>query len=121
MKSSAPGPARALLRPFLAALLLLPACAGVASAQSRDSYFNAVDTDRDGRISLPEYLERMSWAFHEMDRDRNQVLTPDEQLVAGAPTLTLADLHRRLSGQFKRQDRNRDGALSPAEYLAPPA
>ena len=101
--------------------LLLAACVGSASAQSRDSYFNAVDTDHDGRISLPEYLERMSWAFKEMDRDGNRVLTPNEQLVAGAPTLTLAELHERLTGQFKRQDRNQDGVLSAAEYLAPPA
>lgn len=102
-------------------VLLFSVGAGDASAQSRAGYFAAVDTDRDGRISLPEYLDRMSWAFQQMDRNGDKALTPDEQLVPGARTLLLTDLHRRLTRQFHRQDKNRDGTLSPAEYLAPPA
>jgi Ca2+-binding EF-hand superfamily protein len=91
-----------------------------AYAQTQSSYFDAVDTDRDGRISLGEFQERMSWAFHQMDRNRDQVLSPDEQLVPNAPTLTLAEHHRRLAEQFRRQDKNKDGSLSPREFLAPP-
>ncbi len=94
---------------------------GSAVAQTRSSYFEAVDLDGDGRVSLPEFLERMSWAFRQMDRNGDQILSPDEQLVPDAPTVTLADLHRRLTEQFRRQDSNRDGWLSARELLAPPA
>lgn len=105
--------------PIIALAVLL--AAGNASAQSASSYFEAVDVDGDGRVSLAEFLERMSWAFRQMDRNGDGVLSPDEQLVPNAPTVTLEDLHRRLSEQFRRQDRNHDGWLSPREMLAPPA
>ncbi|MEO7251267.1 MAG: hypothetical protein ABIW30_01525 [Arenimonas sp.] len=90
-------------------------------AQSQSSYFAAVDTDHDGRISLAEFQERMSWAFRQMDHNGDQILTRDEQLVPNAATLSLGELHRRLAAQFRRQDRNHDGTLSPREFLAPPA
>ena len=40
---------------------------GAAPAQSGADYFSVVDTDGNGRVSLPEFLERMSWAFRQMD------------------------------------------------------
>ena len=92
-----------------------------ASAQSRASYFDAVDNNHDGRISLGEFQERMSWAFRQMDRNGDEVLSPDEQLVPNAATLSLTELRLRLARQFRRQDRNQDGSLSPTEFLAPPA
>jgi Ca2+-binding EF-hand superfamily protein len=109
------------------AILLSASLGGVAlvisasaMAQTRSSYFNAVDTDHDGRISLAEFQERMSWAFRQMDRNGDEVLSPDEQLVPNAPRLSLAELRQRLAAQYRRQDRNKDGSLSPAEFLAPP-
>lgn len=101
----------------LLAALSLPAS---AQAQSRSSYYDAVDTDHDGKVSLAEFQERMSWAFRQMDRNRDEVLSPDEQLVPNAPRVTLAEHRQRLAAQFRRQDKNRDGALSAAEFLAPP-
>ena len=105
-----------------ACALLLLACAlpAIAQAQSGRSYFDIVDLDRDGRISVPEYLERFSYAFRQMDRNRDEVVDEREQLVAGSPRLTLAQLHAQLRAQFARQDKNRDGTLSPSEFLAPP-
>jgi Ca2+-binding EF-hand superfamily protein len=91
-----------------------------AIGQSRSTYFDTVDTDHDGRISLAEFQERMSWAFRQMDRNADNVLSPGEQLVPNAPTLTLGELHARLAAQYRRQDRNKDGWLSPSEFLAPP-
>jgi Ca2+-binding EF-hand superfamily protein len=96
------------------------AFAGPCLGQSRSSYFDAVDSDHDGRISLAEYQERMSWAFRQMDRNGDQVLSPDEQLVPNAPTLTLAELHQRQAEQYRKQDKNKDGWLSAGEFLAPP-
>ena len=106
------------LRAALAAALL--GFAGPAGAQSGASYFDIVDLDHDGRISLSEYLERFSYAFRRMDRNHDDVVDESEQLVAGAPRLTLAQLHAQLQAQFQRQDKNRDGSLSPREFLAPP-
>ena len=116
-------PARRRLPGALPALLglALLAAGSPGRGQSSSSYFEAVDSDHDGRISLPEFQERMSWAFRQMDRDGDQVLRPDEQLVPNAPTLTLAEHHRRLAAQYRRQDKNQDGWLSPKEFLAPPA
>jgi len=107
--------ARAL---FAAALLSL--AVPEARAQSGASYFDIVDLDHDDRVSLPEYIERFSYAFRKMDRNRDQVVDESEQLVPGAPRLTLAQLHAQLEAQFRRQDKNHDGTLSPREFLAPP-
>ena len=102
------------------ALLVFVAPALPARAQSGASYFDIVDLDHDGRVSLPEYIERFSYAFRKMDRNRDQVVDESEQLVPGAPRLTLAQLHAQLEAQFRRQDKNHDGTLSPREFLAPP-
>lgn len=90
------------------------------AAQPASDYFDSIDLDHDGRVSLEEFQQRMSWAFRQMDRNGDQVLSPDEQLVPNAPTLTLAELRRRMAEQFRRQDRNKDGWLSQRELLAPP-
>jgi hypothetical protein len=102
-----------------APLLFLGLCA-VAQAQSGQDYFSIVDRDRDGRISLAEYQDRFSYAFRQMDRNRDGVVEESEQEIPGTPRMTLAQLHQQLAGQFRRQDKNHDGGLSPREFLAPP-
>ena len=101
------------------AVAALCACAA-AHAQSGQRYFDVVDLDRDGRISLAEYQERFSYAFRQMDRNRDGVVEEAEQEIAGLPRMTLAQLHAQLADQFRRQDKNHDGSLSPREFLAPP-
>lgn len=91
-----------------------------ARAQSGASYFDIVDLDHDGRISLDEYIERFSYAFRQMDKNRDGVVEEAEQIVPGAPRLTIEALRAQLTGQFHRQDKNHDGSLSPREFLAPP-
>ena len=101
----------------------LLACAlslcGVVAAADGD-YFSRVDLDGDGRVSLHEFLERMSFAFRQMDADGDEVLEPGEQHVPDAPRITLAEHRERFSAQFRRQDADRDGFLSRAELMAPP-
>ena len=110
------------MRAQSALLCMLLSTAPLApSAQSAQSYFSVVDLDRDGRISLAEYHERFSYAFRQMDRNGDEVVDESEQIVRGAPRLTLAQLRAQLAEQFRRQDKNRDGTLSPREFLAPPA
>ncbi|KFN47801.1 hypothetical protein [Arenimonas metalli] len=104
------------MRASLALLVLLLA----APVAATDAYFAQVDTDGDGRVSLPEFLERMSFAFRQMDANLNDVLEPGEQHIPNAPTITLAEHHERFTAQFHRQDANGDGHLTPAELLAPP-
>jgi hypothetical protein len=104
------------MRASLALLCLL--LAGPAAA--RDDYYAQVDLDADGRVSLPEFLDRMSFAFRQMDVNRNGVLEPAEQHIPDAPTITLAQHHERFTAQFRRQDANADGYLSRVELLAPP-
>ena len=103
-----------------ACVLLLCALPCAALAQSASSYFDTVDTDGDGRISLAEYQDRLSYAFRQMDRNRDGVVDVHEQIVPGAPRMTIAQLHAQLAEQYRRQDKNRDGSLSPREFLAPP-
>lgn len=102
------------------ALLLAFWLASGPSAAQADDYFSKVDRDGDGRVSLPEFLERMSFAFRQMDVDRNDVLEPHEQHIPDAPTITLAQHHERFTAQFTRQDADGDGHLSREELLAPP-
>jgi len=91
-----------------------------ALAQNRDDFLRRVDTDGDGRVSLSEYQFHMSFAFRQMDRNNDQILEPDEQLVPNAKTLTRVELDARMAAQFHRQDRNHDGYLNAAELSAPP-
>lgn len=105
------------LRGLAAALLL--ASGGAALADAGD-YFRAVDLDGDGRLSLAEFLERMSYAFHQRDADGDGVLAPHEQHAPGARAITLDEHRARFATQFLRQDADGDGYLSPAEFLAPP-
>jgi len=102
-----------------AALLCAALLPSAARAQSGGSYFAIVDLDHDGRISLAEYIERFSYAFRQMDKNRDGIVDESEQEVPG-PRLTLAQLHAQLTEQFHRQDKNHDGSLSPREFLAPP-
>ena len=104
------------MRASLLALLLL---AAPAFGQA-DDYFSRVDLDSDGRVSLEEFLERMAFAFRQMDIDGNGVLEPHEQHVPDAPRITIEQHEARFGAQFRRQDANNDGYLSRAELLAPP-
>ena len=98
----------------------LVAAAAHAQVQAQDDWFARVDTDADGRVSLDEFLAKMSWAFSQRDLDGDGVLQPSEQHVADAKPITLADHRARFARQFGRQDVDGDGFLSRRELLAPP-
>jgi hypothetical protein len=125
---------------LMRAILLLVAClaaTSVAQAQrwrtpdtspapvpppvkASGDYLTRMDADADGKVSLLEYQDWLSYAFDSMDRNRDGTLAPEEQ-PGGRGTALTRDAHRaRLAETFKRQDRNRDGSLDSKELAAPP-
>ncbi|MGV8941139.1 MAG: hypothetical protein ACOH1P_06285 [Lysobacter sp.] len=108
-------------------MFVLPALVAVsapAPAQSRvdttRDYLQRMDTNRDGRVSLDEYLAWMSYAFERMDSDGDGILSPAEQPGGKGKPLSRSQHRARLTDRFARQDANRDGFLDAAELAAPP-
>ena len=106
-----------------AVLAMLPCLLPLAlSAQVRGTgdYLQRMDADANGKVSLVEYQDWLSYAFDNMDRNRDGLLATEEQPGGRGKPLT-RDAHRtRLADMFKRQDRNRDDALDAKELAAPP-
>lgn len=105
-----------------AALLacLLPVAAQAQQVQRAGDYLARMDVDGDGRVSLPEYLDWMGYAFDRMDRDRDGVLATAELPGGRGAPLTRAAHRAQLAESFRCQDTNRDGVLDARELAAPP-
>jgi len=100
-------------------VLAVAQVSGSGMASTRD-YLARMDRDGDGRVSLPEYQDWLSYAFDAMDRDRDGVLSAIEQPGGRGAALTRAVHRERIAERFKRQDANRDGVLSAKELASPP-
>lgn len=92
---------------------------GGGMASTRD-YLARMDRDGDGRVSLAEYQDWLSYAFDAMDRNRDGLLSASEQPGGRGAALTRAAHRERIAERFKRQDSNRDGVLSARELASPP-
>ena len=95
---------------------------GLAFAQvaSSGDYLARMDADRDGRVSLAEYQDWLSYAFDAMDRDHDGALSPAEQPGGRGAPITREQHRARLAEAFRRQDANHDGFLGAKELAAPP-
>ena len=100
-------------------LLALPMAAS-AQVQRTSDYLSKMDTDGDGKVSLVEYQDWMSYAFDAMDRNHDGVLAPDEQPGGRGKSVTRIEHRTRLAERFRKQDLNHDGFLSARELAAPP-
>ncbi|MFT3754836.1 MAG: hypothetical protein QM769_02625 [Pseudoxanthomonas sp.] len=79
-----------------------------------------MDSDGDGRVSLAEYIDWMSYSFDARDRNRDGVLSADE-LPGGKGAPISRQTHRaQITERFRKQDANRDGYLDRKELSAPP-
>lgn len=107
----------ALLIGAVAAGTCLPAMAQVTATSD---YLERMDTDGDGRVSLAEYVDWMGYAFREMDRDGDGVLTSHELPGGKGGPITLQQHRERLAQRFEKQDTNGDGTLDATELAAPP-
>lgn len=90
---------------------------GVASTKD---YLSKMDTSADGKVSLTEYQDWMSYAFDAMDRNRDGVLSADEQPGGRGKPVSRTEHRTRLAERFAKQDLNHDGFLSARELAAPP-
>lgn len=107
---------------MLAAIVLLAVFPAGAHAQveATGDYLSRMDVDGDGRVSLAEYQDWMSYAFDAMDLDSDGILGGAE-LPGGKGNPVTRDGHRaRLAATFNRQDLDRDGYLSARELASPP-
>ena len=107
--------------PFLLLLLgyALPMLAN-AQVQRTGDYLSKIDANGDGRVSLVEYQDWLTYAFDGMDRDRDGVLSAAEQPGGKGQPLTREQHRARLAERFRKQDANRDGYLNARELAAPP-
>ena len=110
------------MRPRVALALLACSLPLAANAQvgRTDDYLSKMDADRDGRVSLAEYQDWLSYAFDGMDANHDGVLSPAEQPGGRGQTLTREQHRARLAERFRKQDANRDGVLDAKELAAPP-
>ncbi|QWF16832.1 calcium-dependent protein kinase 21 [Lysobacter capsici] len=117
-------------RPLAFALCLLPAAVAAQVAApaagpvtSTGDYLSRMDADGDGRISLIEYQDWLSYAFDAMDANHDGVLDAQEQPRSGrgAHAALTREQHRlTLAERFRKQDRNHDGWLDARELASPP-
>jgi Ca2+-binding EF-hand superfamily protein len=101
-------------------IFLLMAGAAHAQVKATGDYLSRMDTDRDGRVSLAEYQDWMSYAFDAMDRDHDGQLSGAELPGGKGKPVSREDHRARIADTFSRQDRNHDGALDSRELAAPP-
>ncbi len=94
----------------------------MASAQvnATSDYLSRMDADRDGRVSLVEYQDWLSYAFDGMDKNGDGALSAEEQPGGKGRPITRTEHRERLADRFKRQDADRDGYLNAKELAAPP-
>ena len=106
-------------RAWALSLLLLPAVAW-AQVNATSDYLARMDDDGDGRVSLAEYQDWMSYAFDARDRNGDGVLSADELPGGKGQPITRQQHRERLADRFSRQDLDRNGFLNARELSAPP-
>ncbi|MDI1252357.1 hypothetical protein [Thermomonas sp.] len=105
---------------LFACTLFASSLSATAQVQRTSEYLSKMDVDGDGKVSLAEYQDWMSYAFDAMDRDHDGVLAPAEQPGGRGKPVSRVEHRTRLAERFRKQDLNHDGFLSARELAAPP-
>jgi len=92
----------------------------LGAVDASSDYVARMDADHDGRVSLAEYQDWLSYAFARMDANQDGLLSVDELPGGRGKPVSLTDHRQTVAERFARQDRNRDGFLDAQELLAPP-
>lgn len=92
----------------------------LGAVDASTDYLARMDGDNDGRVSLAEYQDWLSYAFTRMDANGDGTLSTDELPGGRGTPVSLAGHRQTVADRFSRQDRNRDGFLDAQELLAPP-
>lgn len=92
----------------------------LAQVTATGDYLARMDSDGDGRVSLAEYQDWMSYAFDRMDANADGVLLPSELPGGRGKPVDRTEYRARIARMFGRQDRNSDGFLDARELAAPP-
>lgn len=112
------------LRSCLSFIFILLLAAGMlpawAQVQRSSDYLAKMDGNGDGRVSLLEYQDWLSYAFDGMDRNHDGVLNADEQPGGKGKPITREAYRAQLAERFRKQDLNHDGFLGAKELAAPP-
>lgn len=104
---------------FFAAMACMP-FAAMPQVNGTGDYLSRMDADHDGRVSLIEYQDWLSYAFDGMDKNGDGTLSPEEQPGGRGRPITRTEHRDRLADRFKRQDADHSGYLSAKELAAPP-
>jgi hypothetical protein len=115
------------LASLLAVLGLTAAVPGALAQTPRPNpAFQAIDSNRDGRVDRAEYERHVRAVFSSLDRDKDGILAGSELPDVTAEAIRAADgnsdgkltaieyMNQRLK-EFADADRNRDGVLTQAE------
>lgn len=105
---------------MLAGLLFAAVTPATAQVTATADYLERMDGDGDGRISLVEYQDWMSYAFDAMDADRDGVLSASELPGGRGKPVHRTEYRARIARTFNLQDLDRDGSLDARELAAPP-
>lgn len=105
---------------FAVVLLATPPALVSAQVTATSHYLARMDSNLDGRVSLVEYQDWLSYAFDAMDTNRDGILASSELPGGRGKQVSRAEHRARLAATFVRQDANRDGSLSAKELAAPP-
>lgn len=98
--------------------------AAIPAQAAAETMFSRMDTNKDQKVSLTEYLALFDSHFKRLDKNRDQQLTPAEfgneafrHADANKDGLMTAAEHKALrERQFRNLDKNEDGFLTPDEY-----